>query len=135
MPTLPHTIGLVRLGHPKVLVDFGRILARFKANERRNPISGKLEEDRLEQFMAVRAEISTAKLQDRIDRPIKMRADGAGLEGVAARSVADTPEIDVTVLICAGQKLKAGRFIEVVVKRASEHALYARLAHPMLVLI
>ena len=99
-----------------------------KANELPNPVSEELKEDRLEQFMAVQAEISAAKLQRKIGRTIKVLVDEAGAGGAIARSAADAPEIDGTVLIADGQKLKPGQFVDVVVEAASEHDLHTRLA-------
>jgi ribosomal protein S12 methylthiotransferase len=99
-----------------------------KANELPDPVSEELKEDRLEQFMAVQAEISAAKLQTKIGRTIKVLVDEAGADGAVARSAADAPEIDGTVLIADGQKLKPGQFVDVVVESADEHDLHARLA-------
>ena len=99
-----------------------------KANELPDPVSEELKEDRLEQFMAVQAEISAAKLQGKIGRTIRVLVDEAGADGAVARSSADAPEIDGTVLIADGQKLKPGQFVDVVVESADEHDLHARLA-------
>ncbi|HEY8683022.1 MAG TPA: 30S ribosomal protein S12 methylthiotransferase RimO [Rhodanobacter sp.] len=104
-----------------------------KANELPDPVSEELKEDRLEQFMAVQADISAAKLQRKIGRTIRVLVDEAGADGAVARSAADAPEIDGTVLItyrnqADGQKLKPGQFVDVVVERADEHDLHARLA-------
>jgi ribosomal protein S12 methylthiotransferase len=93
-----------------------------------DPVSEELKEDRLEQFMAVQAEISAAKLQGKIGRSIKVLVDQAGADGAVARSAADAPEIDGTVLIADGQQLKPGQFVEVLVESADEHDLHARLA-------
>ena len=106
-----------------------------KANELPDPVSEELKEDRLEQFMAVQAEISAARLQGKIGRTIQVLVDEAGADGAVARSAADAPEIDGTVLIADGHKLKPGQFVNVVVESASEHDLHARLAHPTLVVI
>jgi ribosomal protein S12 methylthiotransferase len=106
-----------------------------KANELPDPVSEELKEDRLEQFMAVQAEISAAKLQRKIGRTIKVLVDEAGADGAVTRSAADAPEIDGSVLIADGQSLKPGQFVEVVVESASEHDLHARLAHPGLKII
>jgi ribosomal protein S12 methylthiotransferase len=99
-----------------------------RANELPDPVSEELKEDRLEQFMAVQAEISAARLQQKIGRTIRVLVDEAGAEGAVARSAADAPEIDGTVLIADGHKLKPGQFVDVVVESASEHDLHARLA-------
>ncbi|MET4568111.1 30S ribosomal protein S12 methylthiotransferase RimO [Rhodanobacter soli] len=106
-----------------------------KANELPDPVPEELKEDRLEQFMAVQAGISAAKLQRKIGRTIKVLVDEAGADGAVARSAADAPEIDGSVLIADGQSLKPGQFVEVVVESASEHDLTARLAHPGLKII
>ncbi|TAL91742.1 MAG: 30S ribosomal protein S12 methylthiotransferase RimO [Rhodanobacter sp.] len=110
-------------------------VAGAKANELPDPVPEELREDRLEQFMAVQAEISAAKLQGKIGHIIKVLVDEAGADGALARSAADAPEIDGTVLIADGQKLKPGQFVDVVVASASEHDLHARLAHPTLALV
>jgi ribosomal protein S12 methylthiotransferase len=99
-----------------------------RANELPDPVSEELKEDRLEQFMAVQAEISAARLQQKIGRTIRVLVDEAGAEGAVARSAADAPEIDGTVLIADGHKLIPGQFVDVVVESASEHDLHARLA-------
>jgi ribosomal protein S12 methylthiotransferase len=104
-----------------------------KANALPDPVSEELKEDRLEQFMAVQAEISAAKLQRKIGRTITVLVDEAGVDGAVARSAADAPEIDGSVLIAYrqqadGRQLKPGQFVEVVVERADEHDLHARLA-------
>ncbi len=106
-----------------------------KANELPDPVPEELKEDRLERFMAVQAQISAAKLQRKIGRTIKVLVDKAGADGAVARSAADAPEIDGTVLIADGQKLKPGQFVEVLVESAGEHDLRARLVHPALAVI
>jgi len=106
-----------------------------KANELPDAVSEELKEDRLEQFMAVQAEISAAKLQRKIGRTIKVLVDEANADGAVARSAADAPEIDGSVLIADGQGLKPGQFVDVVVEGASEHDLHARLVYPGLKLI
>jgi ribosomal protein S12 methylthiotransferase len=103
-----------------------------RANDLPDPVSEELKEDRLEQFMAVQAEISAAKLQRRIGQTMTVLVDSASADGAVARSASDAPEIDGTVLIADGQALKPGQFVEVVVEAATEHDLHARLAHPAL---
>lgn len=100
-----------------------------KANELPNPVPEELKEDRLEQFMAVQAEISAAKLQRKIGRTIKVLVDEAGAEGAIARSSADAPEIDGVVRIANGQKLRPGQFVDVMVESADEHDLHAVLVN------
>jgi ribosomal protein S12 methylthiotransferase len=99
-----------------------------KANELPDPVSEELKEDRLEQFMAVQAEVSAAKLQRKIGRTIRVLVDEANAEGAVARSSADAPEIDGVVRIANGQRLQAGQLVDVVVEAADEHDLHARIA-------
>src|SRR4051812_44481139 len=99
-----------------------------KANDLPNPIDDELKEDRLEQFMAVQAEISAAKLQRKIGKTIKVLIDEIDADGAWGRSSADAPEIDGAVRIDDGQLLKPGQFVDVVVEEADAHDLYGRLA-------
>jgi ribosomal protein S12 methylthiotransferase len=100
-----------------------------KANELPGQVSEELKEDRLEQFMAVQAEISAAKLQRKIGRTIKVLIDEVGADGALARSSADAPEIDGLVRIANGQALKPGQFVDVKVDAADEHDLHASLVN------
>jgi ribosomal protein S12 methylthiotransferase len=99
-----------------------------RANELPDPVPEELKEDRLEQFMAVQAEISAAKLQRKIGRILRVLVDEVSAEGAVARSSADAPEIDGSVLIADGHRLKPGQFVDVLVDGAGEHDLHARLA-------
>ena len=66
---------------------------------------------------------------------MRVLVDEAGADGAVARSAADAPEIDGTVLIADGQSLKPGQFVDVIIEDAGEHDLHARLAHPTLKLM
>ncbi|MGF6712461.1 ribosomal protein S12 methylthiotransferase [Luteibacter sp. W1I16] len=99
-----------------------------KANELPGQIDEELKEDRLEQFMAVQAEISAAKLQRKVGKTIKVLIDEIDADGAWGRSSADAPEIDGAVRIDDGQLLKPGQFVDVVVEEADAHDLYGRLA-------
>ncbi|MCK9367276.1 MAG: 30S ribosomal protein S12 methylthiotransferase RimO [Metallibacterium scheffleri] len=99
-----------------------------RANELPAPVPEELKEDRLEQFMAVQAGISAAKLQCRIGRRLRVLVDHVDADGVVARSTADAPEIDGVVRIRDGQHLRPGDFAEVIVEGADAHDLAARCA-------
>ncbi|QDE39092.1 30S ribosomal protein S12 methylthiotransferase RimO [Luteibacter pinisoli] len=99
-----------------------------KANDLPGQIDEELKEDRLEQFMAVQAEISAAKLQRKVGTTIKVLVDEIDADGAWGRSSADAPEIDGAVRIDDGQLLKPGQFVDVVVEEADAHDLYGRLA-------
>ncbi|WP_043693334.1 30S ribosomal protein S12 methylthiotransferase RimO [Luteibacter sp. 9133] len=99
-----------------------------RANDLPGQIDEELKEDRLEQFMAVQAEISAAKLQRKVGRTIRVLVDEIDTDGAWGRSSADAPEIDGAVRIDDGQLLKPGQFVDVVVEEADAHDLYGRLA-------
>ncbi|KJV37166.1 30S ribosomal protein S12 methylthiotransferase RimO [Luteibacter yeojuensis] len=99
-----------------------------KANDLPGQIDEELKEDRLEQFMAVQAEISAARLQRKVGKTIKVLVDEIDAEGAWGRSSADAPEIDGAVRIDDGQLLKPGQFVDVLVEEADAHDLYGRLA-------
>ncbi|MEX1827731.1 30S ribosomal protein S12 methylthiotransferase RimO [Luteibacter sp. CQ10] len=99
-----------------------------KANELPGQVDEELKEDRLEQFMAVQAEISAAKLQRKVGKTIKVLVDEIDADGAWGRSSADAPEIDGAVRIDDGQLLKPGQFVDVLVEEADAHDLYGRLA-------
>ncbi|GAA0914551.1 30S ribosomal protein S12 methylthiotransferase RimO [Rothia nasimurium] len=98
-----------------------------KANELPGQVDEELKEDRLEQFMAVQAEISAAKLQRKVGKTIRVLVDEIDADGAWGRSSADAPEIDGAVRIDDGQLLKPGQFVDVVVEEADAHDLYGRL--------
>ena len=99
-----------------------------QANDLPGQIDEELKEDRLEQFMAVQAEISAAKLQRKVGKTIKVLVDEIDADGAWGRSSADAPEIDGAVRIDDGQLLKPGQVVDVVVEEADAHDLYGRLA-------
>ncbi|HET7267463.1 MAG TPA: 30S ribosomal protein S12 methylthiotransferase RimO [Oleiagrimonas sp.] len=99
-----------------------------RANELPDPVPEEVREDRLEQFMAVQAEVSAARLQRKVGQSLKVLVDSAGANGAIARSAADAPEIDGTVRIADGQSLKPGQFVQVRVEAAGTHDLEARMA-------
>ncbi|HET7561781.1 MAG TPA: radical SAM protein, partial [Rhodanobacteraceae bacterium] len=99
-----------------------------KANDLPDPVPEELKEDRLERFMQVQAEISAAKLQQKIGRSMRVLVDAVDADGATARSSADAPEIDGVVRITDGQALKPGQFAEVRVTGAGTHDLESCLA-------
>lgn len=80
--------------------------------------------------MEVQAEISAAKLQQKIGRCMQVLVDAVDADGAIARSSADAPEIDGVVRITDGQSLKPGQFAEVKITGAGTHDLEAKCSHP-----
>ena len=95
------------------------------ANELPNPVPDQVKEERRERFMAVQAEISRAKLSARVGQRLTVLVDEVEEDHVIARSHADAPEIDGSVIIDGPWELEPGDFIEVNVTGSAEHDLYA----------
>ena len=99
-----------------------------KANELPDPVSEEIKEARLEKFMALQAEISAEKLQQKIGKIMKVIVD-ANEDGVAiARGEGDAPEIDGQVIIETESPLKIGEFYTVEITDADEHDLFGKLS-------
>ncbi len=75
--------------------------------------------------MDVQAEISRAKLAARVGQRMIVLVDEVEEDRVIARSHADAPEIDGTVIIDGAWELAPGDFIEVDITASAEHDLYA----------
>ncbi|MEA3275862.1 MAG: 30S ribosomal protein S12 methylthiotransferase RimO [Pseudomonadota bacterium] len=101
-------------------------VAGAAANELSDPVPEDLREERLERFMAVQAQISWEKLAERVGQRLTVLVDEVEEEQVVARSYADAPEIDGTVIVPGAWDLEPGDFIEVEVTAAGEHDLWAR---------
>jgi len=87
-----------------------------------------LKQERLAIFMETQAEISAARLAQKIDRKLKVLVEEVDEEGAVARSYADAPEIDGLVYVADGENLQVGEFAEVVITDADDHDLWAKLA-------
>jgi ribosomal protein S12 methylthiotransferase len=97
------------------------------ANDLPDLIPEALKEERLARFMAHQAEISAARLQQRVGRIETVLVDEVVEEGAVARSKADAPEIDGQVFIDGATHLKMGDFVEVALEEADEYDLWGRL--------
>ena len=95
------------------------------ANDLPDPVPEEIKQERLERFMGVQAEISRQKLSRRIGQRLTVLVDEVGENEVIARSYADAPEIDGTVIIPGAWDLNPGDFIEVVVTDSGDHDLWA----------
>ena len=96
-----------------------------KANDLPDPVPDEVKEERLARFMAVQAEISAQKLQQKIGQRMTVLIDELREDHAIARSSADAPEIDGVVFIENPQDLQVGQFVEVDIIDATEHDLIA----------
>jgi len=97
------------------------------ANDLPDPVPEEVKQERLARFMAHQAEISAARLQQRVGRIETVLIDEVVEEGAVARSKADAPEIDGQVFIDGATHLKVGDFVDVELEEADEYDLWGRL--------
>ena len=96
------------------------------ANALPNHVPEELKQERLERFMETQAEISATRLERRIGQTMKVLVDEITDDGTAlARSYADAPEIDGTVIIENSSGLEVGEFAQVRITEAGDHDLWA----------
>jgi len=100
-------------------------VAGAAANELPGAVPEPLKQERLERFMQVQEGISAEKLQARVGSSMIVLVDEVSRERVVARSAADAPEIDGTVIVEGDWELEPGDFIEVRITAAAEHDLLA----------
>lgn len=95
------------------------------ANNLPDPIPEPIKQERYARFMAMQAQISRAKLLQKIGQRLIVLIDKVESNKIIARSNADAPEIDGTVIIDGEWEVAVGDFIEVNIIAANEHDLWA----------
>ncbi len=96
------------------------------ANALDDPVPESLKQERLTRFMEVQSRISQEKLQARVGQRMIVLVDEVEAQQVVARSPADAPEIDGSVMIDGPWELDPGDFVEVEITGAGEHDLWAQ---------
>jgi len=86
--------------------------------------------ERRERLMLLQAEISRAKLAERVGQRLIVLVDEADDDRCVARSHADAPEIDGTVIIPGAWDLSPGDFVAVKIVDSSEHDLIGEPVEP-----
>ncbi|TXH72027.1 MAG: 30S ribosomal protein S12 methylthiotransferase RimO [Lysobacteraceae bacterium] len=99
------------------------------ANALPDPVAEEVKQERLVRFMQRQAEISEAKLADKIGSVQRCLVDLLDGELALARSMADAPEIDGLVQIQNGLEagLRPGQFVDVEIMGSDEHDLYGEV--------
>jgi ribosomal protein S12 methylthiotransferase len=97
------------------------------ANALAGAVPEHIKQERQSIFMETQAEISAARLADKIDRKLKVLVEEVNEEGAVARSYADAPEIDGLVYVTDGEALQVGEFAEVLITDSDQHDLWAKL--------
>ena len=103
-------------------------VAGAAANALPDPLPEAIKEERRARFMATQARISARRLAAKVGRELKVLVDAVEPGRAIARSAADAPEIDGSVIIEDGRALAVGEFVRVRVVGSSEHDLRARRA-------
>jgi ribosomal protein S12 methylthiotransferase len=97
------------------------------ANDVAPHVAPEIQEERLARFMQKSAKISAARLAAKVGRKMRVLVDAIDGNTAIARSEGDAPEIDGTVRIAKGGKLKVGEFADVEVTAAGDHDLEAKI--------
>lgn len=97
------------------------------ANNLPDAVPEEVKEERRARFMAVQAEISTARLQKKIGTTQQVLIDSVDAAGAVGRSRGDAPEIDGVVYVEDGAGLHPGEFCTVQITAADTHDLRGRL--------
>ena len=85
-----------------------------------------VKEERRRRFMDLQAQISAARLKAKVGQTMTVLIDEIDGRRARARSSADAPEIDGTVLVNGARGVSAGQFLSVRITRAGAHDLWAR---------
>jgi len=94
---------------------------------RQPPVSPELKAERRGRFMELAAEISAARLAQKVGRTLPVLVDKLDGGVAIARSTGDAPEIDGTVRIRGAKKLAVGEMAEVRITKAGAYDLEAQL--------
>ena len=97
------------------------------ANDVAPHVQPAIQEERLARFMQKSAGISAAKLAAKLGRKMRVLVDAVDGNTAIARSEGDAPEIDGTVRISRGGKLKVGEFADVEITGSGDHDLEAKV--------
>ena len=95
------------------------------ANELPGAVPDEVREERRARLMDFQEDISTQRLEAKIDREMTVLVDEVDEEGALARSPGDAPEIDGLVIIPEGDGLAPGDFVRVRITDCDVHDLYA----------
>ncbi len=94
------------------------------ANNLPDHIAEDVQEQRLQRFMAVQAEISAEKLQQRIGQEYLVLIDEVTPEGAVGRSYMDAPEVDGKVYLTDEFDVSPGDQIWAQIIHADEHDVW-----------
>ena len=94
------------------------------ANELPDSVVEEVKQQRLEKFMQVQEEISSAKLKQKIGQEFLVLIDEVHSDGAVARSYADAPEIDGRVHLTDEFDVKPGDKVWVQIIHSDAHDVW-----------
>jgi ribosomal protein S12 methylthiotransferase len=94
---------------------------------RQPPVPPEIKQERRARFMELSAEISAARLAQKVGRTMQVLIDRIDDGAAIARSTSDAPEIDGTVRIRGAKKLAVGDWAQVRITKAGAYDLEAQL--------
>jgi len=97
------------------------------ANDLPGALPDDVREERRQRLMELQEDISTQRLERRIDQVIQVLVEEVDDEGAIARSQGDAPEIDGLVHIPDGEDLEVGEFATVRITDCDVHDFYAEV--------
>jgi ribosomal protein S12 methylthiotransferase len=96
------------------------------ANAFADPVDEPVREERRSRLMQLQETISAARLQAKVGSTMTVLVDAIDGRKLIARSSADAPEIDGTVIVNGAPAAAIGELVDVRITRAGTHDLWAR---------
>ncbi|WP_416896778.1 MAG: 30S ribosomal protein S12 methylthiotransferase RimO [Minwuia sp.] len=103
-------------------------VAGAAANDLPGAVPEEVKEERWHRFMQAQADISEARMKQKIGWEIDVLIDEVDEEGAIGRSKADAPDIDGCVFLNGETELEPGDMVRAEVVEADHYDLWARLA-------
>ena len=101
-----------------------------RANDLPNPVDASLAQQRYEEFMRVQAEVSEARLQERVGSQCLTVIDEVDDDNALARSYAESPEVDGVIRLSGATGLSVGQRVEVSITGYDAHDLSGSVLGP-----
>jgi ribosomal protein S12 methylthiotransferase len=99
----------------------------YAANHYADDIPEATKQRRLNELMAIQQEISTELQAQKVGKTLRTIVDREENYFYIGRTEFDSPEVDCEVLIDKTKRLKIGEFYDVIITKAEEFDLYARI--------
>lgn len=99
----------------------------FSATKLKDNVPERVKSYRAEHLMAIQAEISHSKNEERVGNTERVIIDGKSGDFYIGRSEYDSPEVDEEILITSHKRLMKGRFYNVRITDADDFDLYAEI--------